>query len=243
MDILKKIESHILNGNFFRISFIGDSITSTEWVHPNWREIVEYVLKEVLSASISDWKIPSWKIRCFNSGFDGSTTKDILELLPEGILINKPNLVLMMIGDNDVHLGSTTPEEYLENIKLIISKLKSNGADEIYILTPIPSNQKEVNSMFLPYLNSLRKAKPLKDAKLVDIWEDFENLDLDKFFTFVSLGNEVVGMKPGDLDFLHPNQLGNTYIAKFILKKVFDIDFDPEKYIKDNVNGVMYPEY
>jgi hypothetical protein len=46
-----------------------------------------------------------------------------------------------------------------------------------------------------------------------------------------------------DLDFLNPNQLGNAYIAKFILKKVFGLDFDPDRYISDPINGVMFPEY
>ena len=69
----------------YKIVFLGDSITSAEWVHPNWREIVEYVLREELSAKFEDWKLPSWGVRCVNSGFDGSTTRDWLNLLDSSV--------------------------------------------------------------------------------------------------------------------------------------------------------------
>ena len=62
--MLKLIKSHLNKDKTFRIVFMGDSITSTEWVHPNWREIIEYVLKMELEKQMKDWKIPSWGIRC-----------------------------------------------------------------------------------------------------------------------------------------------------------------------------------
>ena len=50
-------------GSTFKIVFLGDSITSAEWVHPNYREIIEYVLKQELENDLEDWKLPSWGIR------------------------------------------------------------------------------------------------------------------------------------------------------------------------------------
>ncbi|KKS30698.1 MAG: hypothetical protein UU92_C0021G0013 [candidate division WWE3 bacterium GW2011_GWA1_42_12] len=43
---LEKVTKSLKENGSYRILFLGDSITSAEWVHPNWREIVEYVLKE-----------------------------------------------------------------------------------------------------------------------------------------------------------------------------------------------------
>src|SRR3989344_1365212 len=96
-DLLKNT---IQNG-IYKIVFIGDSLTSAEWVHPNWREIVEYVLKEELSNQFSDWKIPSWNIRCINSALDGSTTLDYLTRLDDHVFFYKPQLVSIMLGAND----------------------------------------------------------------------------------------------------------------------------------------------
>ena len=90
---LEILKNHLLSGKRFKIVFLGDSITSAEHVHPNWREIVEYVLKEELSKKV-DWKIPSWGTRCFNSGFDGATTKDIVDRLEPDVFIYKPETAL-----------------------------------------------------------------------------------------------------------------------------------------------------
>ena len=68
---INQIKDYLNENDKFRIVFVGDSITSIEWVHPNWREIVEYVIKEELEKVISDWRIPSWQIRGINCGFDG----------------------------------------------------------------------------------------------------------------------------------------------------------------------------
>jgi hypothetical protein len=57
---INQIKDYLNKNDKFRIVFVGDSITSTEWVHPNWREIIEYVIKEELEKIISDWRIPSW---------------------------------------------------------------------------------------------------------------------------------------------------------------------------------------
>ena len=76
------------------------------------------------------------------------------------------------------------------------------------------------------------------------MFEIYQQFNLDKFFTFISeFGNEDIGIKPGELDFQHPNALGNAYIAKVVLKEVFGIDFDPELYMKTLLNGEKYPKY
>ena len=68
---LEKIEKKLRQGDWYRIAFLGDSITSAEWVHPNWREITEYVLKDKMETILGEWETPSWKIRCYNAGFNG----------------------------------------------------------------------------------------------------------------------------------------------------------------------------
>jgi len=119
MIALQEISETIKSKGRYWIAFTGDSITSCEWVHPNWREIVEYVLQNELTDYLkNDWKTGEWGIKGFNFAYDGATT----------------------------------------------------------------------------------------------------NLQ-------------------------HPNQLGNAYIAKVILKEVFGIEFDPELYWKDTLEGEKYPKY
>jgi len=66
--------------------------------------------------------------------------------------------------------------------------------------------------------------------------------NMKKIFTFISEENIEEGIKEGEVDLQHPNQLGNAYIAMVILKEVFGIKFDPEKYWKNNQKVVKFPE-
>ena len=77
----------------------------------------------------------------------------------------------------------------------------------------------------------------------IDMFNIYQNYSTEKFFTFISEGNPVEGVKAGDLDLQHPNQLGNAYIAKIILKEIFGINFDADEYIKDTLEGKKYPGY
>jgi hypothetical protein len=45
------------------------------------------------------------------------------------------------------------------------------------------------------------------------------------------------------IDAFHMNPLWNAYIAQFILKNIFSLDFDPELYINDINQGKKYPLY
>lgn len=200
----------------YNIVFVGDSLTSCEWVHPNWREMVEYVVKEEAIKEFEEWRIPSWGIRCFNFGFDGGTTKDIVNKLDD-ITKVEPDLVITMIGANDPILGVTI-EEHRENIRKIPG----------IIATDIKPNDEKLANIYAPYVEI---DKEEKGKELIDVFELFK--PEDRFFTF----------KEDGPDNWHPNQLGNAYIAKIFLERIWEIDFDPEKYMETSLKGYKYPEY
>lgn len=222
------------NGKFY-ITFVGDSLTSCEWIHPNWREIVEYALKEELQKNSSDWRIPSWGVRCFNYGFDGATTKDVAWKLEE-IMNPRPDLVIGLMGGNDPILGLKT-EETRENLKKILEKFKNNSI-EVAWGNGLPDLRNEKNKLNEPY----RKVA-MEFEKSLDIYTWYEQWNLEHFYTFRSEENIDEGIKEGEIDPTHPNQLGNAYIAKFYLKEVFGIDFYPEKFIEGTLSGEKFPRY
>ncbi|MDO8551577.1 MAG: GDSL-type esterase/lipase family protein [bacterium] len=238
---LEEIWKYLKEKNNFRIVFLGDSITSTEWVHPNWREIVEYVLKDQLEEKMADWKTSSWGIRAINSGFDGATCKDLIEKLDSDVFSYNPALVIAIIGKNDMHLH-TSPEIHREEVKELIGKLSEKVPFVVYG-SSTPTLKEEVNERYAQYVEQVKTLFPFKNVQFVNLFEKCKQFDLSKLFTFVSTGEEVLELKPGEIDCYHPNQLGNAYIAKVILKEVFDIDFDPERYMKDTLAGEMYPGY
>lgn len=106
------------------------------------------------------------------------------------------------------------------------------------------SSDEKRNKFHEKYIKQSRTLFPHSKVKLVDLFKTSKKLDLDKIFTFIlHKGNKVVGIEPGGLDTLHPNSLGNAYMAKSILKEAFGVEFDPKLFMKEVKRGEKYPRY
>lgn len=241
--LLNTIVEKLNKNKTYKIAFLGDSITSTEWVHPNWREIVEYVVKDHLDGILDDWKLPSWGLRFFNFGFDGATTKDLMEKLNNEVVAVKPDLVILMATSNDIFFDISV-EQHKANILQMLNQLKDLEIDVVYA-TDICSGNPDYDKKYLPYLSAALEIfkEPPELCLNINMFQELGKFDYQKFFTFISDGNENAGIKPGEIDFIHPNVLGNAYIAKILLNKVFEIEFDPELYLKDVSSGKMLPDF
>ncbi len=235
-----RIKTSLQENEIFRIVFVGDSLTSTEWVHPNWREVVEYALKEKFTDDLGDWKIPSWNIRTINSGMDGATTRDVLERLEDYVFQYNPQLVMLMIGGNDKYFLERS--ETKKNLATIISQVTSKNI--ALALSTDPALYNKEHDKKDEDLRQIVRSYRDDVAVFTDLHEKAKEFPLNDFFTYVcESGNEDAGIKPGETDFLHPNVKGNIYIASVFLKSVFGIEFDPEAYLRDVSHGVMFPRF
>lgn len=239
--MLEKVRANLKSGEEYRIVFLGDSITSTEWVHPNFREIIEYVLKfGDLSEELGDWKLPEWGLRFINCGFDGSTTDDIITMLDQRVIINKPDLVIFMFGRNDYDFGFSV-EKHKANTKLILEKLSKTVSDTVYLST-IACFDDKINNLYEPFVHAEKELFPMKNVRFVDLFNLYKQVPYKEFFTF--LHDEFdLGTIIGSQDIDHPGVRGNAYIAKILLKEIFGIEFDPEIYLKDVASGRKSPRY
>jgi lysophospholipase L1-like esterase len=235
--VMDEITKKLRENKKYWIAFVGDSITSTEWVHPNWREIVEYVVKSETEKLYDhvDWKIPSWGIRCFNWGFDGATTKDILEKADQ-IVRAKPDLIVGLMGTNDPRLGIKSGETK-NNIESLMNKFRGI---RVFWMTSTPDLREEENKKYEDYRKITLGVKCNENQEIFDLFSEYKKFDLNKLFT---LATEEYKGENYQVDPSHPNQLGNAYIAKIILKEIWNIEFDPEKYIETTKKGYKYPEY
>ncbi len=239
---IKEIEKHLLSKKRFKIVFLGDSLVSTEAVHPNWRGIVEYVIKGKVGEVLNDWKLADWEIKFINSGLNGATTRDLLERLKIEVFDHKPEMLICMIGSNDPYF-KISPSQHKKNVKELIEKVSSKIPHLIFC-TSTPDNNEESRERYANYVAQIKPLFPHPKTQFINMFEIYQQFDLDKFFTFISeYGNKEIGIKPGEVDFQHPNSLGNAYIAKIILKEVFEINFDPELYMKTLLAGEKYPKY
>lgn len=226
----------------FWIVFTGDSITSCEWVHPNWRDIVIYVLHEKTTKLLKgDWQTSEWGIKGFNFAYDGATTKDILEKIDD-VLLAQPQLVIGLMGGNDPVLGVNVKQS-VENIKKISELVTSAGSRLIWCSSTPADKGSKKNAEYEPYSKSFMQIPSREGFFKIDMFNLYQKFPTERFFTFKSEENPVEGIKEGEPDLQHPNQLGNAYIAKVVLKEAFGINFNPEKYIKETLKGNKYPGY
>ena len=138
---LEEIKNRLLSQKRFKIVFLGDSLVSAEAVHPNWRGIVEYVIKGRVGEMMNDWKTPDWGIKCINSGLNGATTKDLLEHLNIEVFDHKPEMVICMIGSNDSYFN-ISPSQHKKNVKELIEKVSSK-IPHLVFCTSTPDNNKK----------------------------------------------------------------------------------------------------
>lgn len=240
--MMDHITTQLKNSGKFWIVFTGDSITSCEWVHPNWRDIIIYVLHEEFTKKLDgDWKTVEWGIRGFNFAYDGATTKDIYQRIDQ-LLVLKPQLVIGLMGGNDPVMGVSVSESVV-NITHIAKQVISAEATMVWSNSTPAGQGSKKNAQYQPYAQAFMDMPDQTGLIKIDMFNLYQQFPTDKFFTFVSEANPIEGIKAGEIDLQHPNQLGNAYIAKVILKHVFDLDFHPEKYIQDTLAGLKFPQY
>lgn len=239
---LESIAEILKNKNSYWIAFTGDSITSCEWVHPNWRDIVIYVLQDQMTEYLKgDWKLSEWGIRGFNFAYDGATTADIFEKVDD-ILSIRPSLLIGLMGGNDPTLGISV-EQSIDNICKIIDSGISSSCQVVWCNSTPAGVGSNKNLEYQPYASAFMNIPPRTGLTKIDMFGIYQQFPTEKFFTFISEENPIEGIKAGEVDLQHPNQLGNAYIAKVILDEVFGITFDPEKYINETLSGQKLPSY
>ncbi|CAM3729139.1 GDSL-type esterase/lipase family protein [Pontibacter korlensis] len=74
-----------------------------------------------------------------NKGVPGNNTRDLLQRVDQDVLAEQPDLVIMMVGTNDMVNSHKLVDykEYKENCLSLIKKMKAQGAD-IVLLAPPP---------------------------------------------------------------------------------------------------------
>ncbi len=83
-----------------------------------------------------------------------------------------------------------------------------------------------------------------KNFIFIDLFGLFPKEAIEKSYTLIAEKNEDVGVEEGEIDPIHYNRYGNAIVAKILLKEVFNIDFDEEKFLKDFMDPtVKYPRY
>ncbi len=150
--LYKKILSILKSSREYKIVFIGDSLTSGEWVHPNWRGVFEYILKFFSEEfNGNDWWVPEWNLKFFNYALDGASTRDFRKQVERVKLEINPDLYIIMGTSNDKELNISV-EEHVQNLEEIF---KIVGDKDVIYSPDIYSNDKKSNNIYQEYVENI----------------------------------------------------------------------------------------
>lgn len=115
------------SGQPIRIVCFGDSITGV-YYHTGgrraWCDLVGIALQRLY---------PHARIEMINAGISGNSTADALKRMEADVIQPHPQLVLVMLGMNDV--ARVAPEDYRANLRTIVQRIRQVGS-EVILMTP-----------------------------------------------------------------------------------------------------------
>ena len=87
-------------------------------------------------------KYPRARITAINAATGGDTTVQGLQRLQVKVLDEKPDLVLTGFGMNDHNVGSVPIPQFKENLKEMISRIRTDTGAEVVLFSAFPPNPK-----------------------------------------------------------------------------------------------------
>lgn len=164
-----------------------------------------------------------------NAGVGGNSTVNLLQRLESDVLQHKPDLVILMVGTNDM-LNSKkmiSYQLYKNNLNKILERIKENGANVLLMSSP------PVDSVYLFDRHDKELFKEAPNVKLdsarhivaslayendleyLDLFQVFQDLKLPKHNEDKYFRNEK---NSGAKDGVHPTSLGYRFIAETVFE-------------------------
>jgi lysophospholipase L1-like esterase len=167
--------------------------------------------------------------KILNKGVSGNTTVNLLKRLEVDVLKEKPDLVILMVGTNDL-LNSKkiiSYQEYAANLTKIVQTIKSKNCEVLMMSPPTADSvylyQRHDKSLYVDTPNTMmNKAREIvkvvsKENRTfyVDIYSSFIAKEIPKHNEDVYIRNvKNSGVKDG----VHPTPVGYKFIAETVFK-------------------------
>lgn len=177
-----------------------------------------------------------------NAGVGGNTTTDLLHRLDQDVLVQQPDLVILMVGTNDM-LNSKkliSYQEYRKNIEEVVRRIKEGGADILVISAP-PADSAYLFQRHDRHLYAEAPNEKMNRARgiVASIATKYGLYYLDLYEKFSELGlprhNEDLFIKniknSGKADGVHPTALGYYFISTQIYQLLQDEKLTDKKIV------------
>lgn len=162
-----------------------------------------------------------------NAGVGGNNTNNLLDRINQDVLTKNPDLVILMVGTNDM-LNSKkmiSYDLYESNLKKIVEKIKNTGTevmlmssppvDSIYLFERHDKNLfKETPNVKLDTVQSIVSRVAINNnLKYLDLHQIFEEMNLPKHNEDLFFRNKK---NSGVRDGVHPTFLGYQFIGETV---------------------------
>ncbi len=194
-----------------KVIFFGDSITQAGVEKGGYIDLIGQALK-------SKGKAAEYEL--VGKGISGNKVPDLQARLEKDVLSQRPDLVFIYIGINDVWHSTHNPpngtpvQQYEAGLRDIVAKIKATGA-EVVVCTPTVIGEKKtgenrLDKLLKQYADISRKIARVEQVKVCD---------LQKAFAEHLKKNNPKNVAKGVLttDEVHLNAKGNALVAKEML--------------------------
>ncbi len=198
---LRKAQSKLKSGGTVKIVAYGDSITAGgDASRPElifWRRWADDLQQ----------KYPRARISAVNGATGGDSTVQGLQRLQAKVLNEKPDLVLIGFGMNDHNANGVPIPRFEENLKEMITRIRSETSADIVLFSAFPPNPKWKfgTHRMADYAAATSKVARETSCACADVFRNWETLATRK--------------KPEDLlgnNINHPNDFGHwIYLSVF----------------------------
>lgn len=204
------------------IVFIGDSITFGAWsINPDGTQLTGIPVSQKFSTLIGQAHGFSTII---NKGKPNDTVAGLQARLQTDVISYNPDMVVIMIGRNDVNDASysvlTPVSTYKQKLGEVVQTLQSNGINRILILSPnVMNHGYYLNTNIIPYLDAMAQVAQESGVHYIDVFSMWASYKWSAAATVAEYDALYYNNT-------HPSAAGHAVIAEFVNKPQFNYMFD-----------------
>ena len=203
--------------NVKKLVFMGDSISDCARARPVGEGLFGAVgngFIHLVDAMVKSQR-PQWNLRVVNMGIDGNTSADLLARWDTDVLCQKPDIVAVLVGINDVWRQfdsplqtelQVTPEAYRQNLCAMVEKTLPSTKQMLF-LSPFflePNAEEPMRAQMDCYGAIMREVAQKYQMPFVDLQTAFAPLLQAYHPAFIAW------------DRVHPNPTGQMVIANAV---------------------------
>jgi lysophospholipase L1-like esterase len=225
------------NHKMTKIIFAGDSITMGAWTNDSDGDQLTGLddaqkFSHIIGAAKGFDEI-------INAGRSGNNTADLLARLQTDVINQNPDMVVIMIGRNDVReaqIPETPVATYRAELTEIVQRLQAAGIGRILLLSWNPMDViggwQEINSpAYIAVMSQVAAENGIYFIDINSMWTAYK-------FMLSTADYSALYNDP-----THPSALGHRVIASFVLQPYFNFMFGEEHYSLTGENMLALTAY